>query len=1156
MRRIRAAFSEYLYDSSVNVKDRSFVVFSFVLIAELIFGAIPLGILMKEPVSSSLATFAGAVFFGLYVFYAIKKDKIGQAKIVISIILIFIFLPVMFFTNGGVYGGAPVSLLLGGIYINMILVGKLQIVMNILYSLSMILCWIVGYLHPEMVTQFEREGVYIDSISGLLIVNIVIILLMTFHTKLYERENEIAKQKTREAEELNKNQNRFFSSMSHEIRTPINTVLGLNEIILRQEDASEEIRRDARNIQGAGKMLLALINDILDISKIEAGKMTIVPVEYNVGDLVSEMVNMIWLKAEEKGLEFKVDIDPNIPMRLFGDEVRIKQILINILNNAVKYTHEGSITLHMECEQTDEENVLLKITVSDTGMGIPPEAIPHLFDSFQRIDEEKNRYIEGTGLGMSIVKQLVDLMNGNITVNSVYAQGSAFTVTLKQKVVSDTRIGNLQVAGGSGNASEARFEHSFYAPDARILIVDDNEMNLEVEVKLLSGTEMTIDIATSGKDALKKTIRQKYDVIFMDHIMPEMDGIECFEEIKKQKGGLNTEAPVIVLTANAGGENKTLYNEAGFNGYLVKPVSGKQLEDTLLTFLPEEKVIRNENIELTAGTVNTASGYFKKKSVVITASSMSDLPESVIKAFQIGIIPFVIKTDHGVFWDGVETVSDELIRYINEGGETAASGPPTVEEFKQFFAGQLKKAHQVIHITVASGMSKEYANALEATKALENVSVVDSGTLSTSTGIMVLIAARLASRNEPAEEIIKELDAARKRIHCSFVLANTDFMTKGGHLTERTNRFMKSMWLRPSLRIKNNDLGVDRIFMGNLKQCYEFYIRRALPKTANPELDVLFITYADISEEHLLWIVEQVNKRFAFERIIIQKASAAISTNCGPGTFGLLYMDKGDVSYNIGSMIPKETVEAEEDEDTFDTAANEDEAEAVATELQSILEQAEEVQDIVSEDRKAPKLVAVEPKWYDGLECLDGESAIKNSGSEETFKSVLQIFYDSADQKESEIKEFYESEDWENYTIKVHALKSSSRLIGAMELGREAESLEMAGKSSDIEYIRANNDRVMKMLESLKDALKGVCGGDETSEGDQGPLAEDFMMEGFFDMVREAAQNFDYDGIENAFSELEGYRIPEKDKELFNTIREGFDIIDYDSILNALDKRV
>ena len=1144
----------YIYDSSVDLKDRSFILFSIAVLGALIV-AVPAGMYMGEPIEATVSTGAGALFFIIFVTFAFKKKIIDKARIIICMILVFVFLPSMFFTNGGVYGGTPVWLLLGTIYIVMILDGKMRIVMAILNAVVMIACWVVGYYYPQYIVAYNRMGNYFDSIMALLIVGTVVYVILLFQNKLYQRENEIAEQKTREAEELNRTQSHFFSSMSHEIRTPINTVLGLNEIILRQEDASEEIRRDARNIQGAGKMLLALINDILDVSKIEAGKMTIVPVEYSVGDIVSEMVNMIWLKANEKGLEFKVDIDPNIPSVLFGDEVRIKQILINILNNAVKYTHEGSITLHMECERTDEEYILLKITISDTGMGIPPEAIPHLFDSFQRVDEEKNRYIEGTGLGMSIVKQLIDLMGGDIAVNSVYAKGSAFTVTLKQKIVSDTNIGNLQVAGGAGESSGARFEHSFYAPDARILIVDDNEMNLEVEEKLLSGTEMTIDLITSGKEALKMTLKHKYDVIFMDHLMPEMDGIECFEEIKKQKGGLNKEVPVIVLTANAGGENKTLYNDVGFNGYLVKPVSGKQLEETLINFLPEEKVIRNENIELAGGTMNTAAGYSKKKSVIITTSSMSDLPESVVKAYQIGIIPFVIITDHGVFWDGVETVSDELIRYINEGGKNVQSGPPIVKEFREFFAAQLKKAHQVIHITVTSSMSKEYENALKATEAMENVTIVDSESLSTATGLLVLIAAKLAARNEPVEEIVKEIEAAKKRIHCSFVIANTDFMTRGGHLTERTNRILKSLWIRPSLHVKNNVFGVGRLLMGNLKKCYETYIKRALPKTASPERDVLFITYADIAEEHLLWIVEQVEKRFKFDRIIIQKASAAISSNCGPGTFGLLYMDKGDVSYNIGSMIPKETAEYEEEEEKPEITIEEEEAELVASELQSILDQAEDLQEQVSEEIVAPKLVAVEPKWYDSLTDLDAEAAIKNSGSEEIFKSVIKLFYDSADQKESEIRGFYDSEDWENYTIKVHALKSSSRLIGAMELGREAESLEMAGKGSDIDYIKANNDRVMEMFRKVRDQLSSVCGGN-TEEADSKPVAEDFMMEGFFDMVREAAESFDYDGIENAFSELDGYNIPEKDKEIFDKIREGFDNINYDSILAALDGRV
>ena len=403
---------KYMYDSTINLKDRTFVIFSTLLITELVFIGIPLGFLMNKPTSSALTILISVSFLALYVFYTIKKNKIKSAKIVISIILVFALLPITFFTNGGINSGAPVSLLLISIYINIILEGRTQFIMNVLYSVMLYTCWIMAYYNPDMVTEYSRKSAFIDSLSGMLIVNVMFCVLLSFNARMYKKENEISREKSIELEELNKAQNRFFSSMSHEIRTPINTVLGLNEVIMRQEDASEEIKKDARNIQGAGKMLLALINDILDVSKIEAGKMDIIPVNYSVASLLSEIVNMIWLKAEEKGLDFRADIDPDVPETLFGDEIRIKQILINLLNNAVKYTREGSVTLHMECENVNDKDVLLKVSISDTGMGIKREALPHLFDTFKRVDEEKNRFIEGTGLGLSIVKQLIELMGG------------------------------------------------------------------------------------------------------------------------------------------------------------------------------------------------------------------------------------------------------------------------------------------------------------------------------------------------------------------------------------------------------------------------------------------------------------------------------------------------------------------------------------------------------------------------------------------------------------------------------------------------------------------------------------------------------------------------------------------------------------------------
>ncbi len=1124
---------EYTYDSSISLKDRSFVIFSFVLIGELLFGAIPSGIIMHEPLSSTLSTLLGAIVFSIYVASAIRRKKIARAKIVVTIILVFIFLPLMFFTNGGVYSGVPVSLLLGGLYINMILDGKLQIIMNILYSAAMIVSWMIGYYNPELITEYDRKGAFIDSILGLLIVNAVVFVLLSFHTKLYEKENRIAGEKTKELEEMNRAQNRFFSSMSHEIRTPINTVLGMNEIILRQEDASEEIRKDARNIQGAGKMLLALINDILDVSKIEAGKMDIVPVNYNVSSLLSEIVNMIWLKAEEKGLKFNVDIDPDVPETLFGDEVRIKQILINLLNNAVKYTPEGSVSLHMECEFPDSGEALLVIQISDTGMGIKPEALPHLFDTFQRVDEEKNRYIEGTGLGLSIVKQLVELMGGEISVNSVYSQGSTFMVTLKQGVSSDKKIGDLSITGNGGMSNTEKFEHSFHAPDARILIVDDNEMNLQVEKKLLAGTDMTIDLALSGQDALSLTLQNRYDVIFMDHLMPEMDGIDCYEKIRTQKGGMNVNAPIIVLTANAGGENIELYNNTGFDGYLVKPVSGSQLEEMLLMHLPSEKIIGTKTSEMTGAALNTASRYSRKKPVLVATSTMIDLPQHVLRDLNVSVIPYTVTTDEGVFYDTVDIDSEELVRYMKDETKGVTSDPPTEDDLVAFFSSELKKAHHLIYITLTTGSSREYGRAVKAAKTFDNVTVINSETLSSGTGILVMIAARLAQQNLPVEKIKAELEEAKQLIRCSFVIKSTDVMARRERISPFMNSILNALWLRPMLRVKKDKLGVGRFLFGSEKKCYAKYIEHAVPSNIYPDRSFVFITYAGMDEDDLLWIEEKLNERMKFEHVIFQKASAGITSNCGEGTFGILYIVKGNHNYNLGSLFTSKSEEGD------------------------FLEEADdETEDVVLEDLASDDVIESdtadvdETKWYENIDGLDAKAAIQNSGSEEAMLSVLRMFYDSYEAKAGELQHYFDTKDWENYTIKVHALKSGSRLVGVLKLGDKAEALEMAGKRSDIDFIMANHKDLMDSYRTIRDDLEPMMGSDE----DLPDIPED-ILEDAYAGLSEFAYSKDYELARMVMDSVREYRLPEEDKDRFDRIQNCLSVMDWDGISSIISEK-
>ncbi len=1131
LRRLNERVSSYLFDSSIYIKDRTFVLFTSLELMALLLNAVA-AVILGDPLTSALASLMGVAVGVVILTILVRMDKIKVAKIAIALVLVLILRPAAFFTKGGVDNGTMVMMLLGSYYLIMVLDGVFRIVICLIDTSLLVTCGVIAYHHPEYLTAYYRKSNYTNSFVQYIIGLVVLTILISFWTRILQKETRLAEEKTKELEELNRSQNRFFSSMSHEIRTPINTVLGLNEIILRQEDASEEIKKDARNIQGAGRLLLALINDILDVSKIEAGKMDIVPVDYNVSSLLSEIVNMIWLKAEEKGLKFEVDIDPGVPEVLFGDEVRIKQILINLLNNAVKYTKEGSVSLHMECETGDGRDALLKINVSDTGMGIKPDALPHLFDTFQRVDEEKNRYIEGTGLGLSIVKQLVELMEGEITVNSVYGQGSIFSVTLKQGISSDNRIGDISISGIGSMSGQEKFQHSFHAPDARILIVDDNEMNLQVEEKLLDGTEMVVDLAMSGAEALKKTLQFRYDVIFMDHLMPEMDGIDCFENIRSQKGGLNQNTPVVVLTANAGGENIELYNNTGFDGYLVKPVSGRQLEDMLMVHLPAEKVISIAGSEMTGSRLNTASGYTKKKPVIIATSTMSDLPQNIVKELQISIIPYTVITNEGVFYDNIDIDSEELVRYMADKTKMADSEPPTEEALTAFFAGELMKAHHLIYITLTTGSSREYGRAVRAAESFENVTIVNSEMLSSATGILVMIAARLAQQGLPVEKIVSELEEAKQYIRCSFVIKSTDIMARRDRISPMMNSLLNALWLRPFLRMKKDKLGVGGLLFGSDRNCYGKYMDHALPATVFPDTSFIFITYAGMSEEELMWVEKKVRERVDFDNIIFQKASAGISSNCGEGTFGLLYLVKGNRNYNFESLFAKLKEQEKFDEYDEEETENTDDTESLTSDETP----GEAADESISET-----------KWYEEIPGIDPEAAVKNSGSEEAFLSVLKIYYDSYEVKSGEIQKFFDSEDWENYTIKVHALKSSSRLVGAIQLGNDAEAMEMAGKERDTGYITAHHEALMNEYRTIIDALTPELG-----VADDRPDIPADMLKDAYAGLSEFAEAMDYELAKMVTDSVKEYRLPEDDSERFVRLGECLSRLDWDGIKEIL----
>ena len=418
------------------------------------------------------------------------------------------------------------------------------------------------------------------------------LLLLIFNSIVMMNYNRELSEAAQQANQANEAKSYFLSTMSHDIRTPMNAILGLNEMVLR-DCGDDNIRMYSESIRTAGSTLLGIINDILDFSKIEAGKMEIINVDYGSASLLNDLVNMVQKKAEDKGLSFNLDIDRNIPMTLNGDEIRIKQVIINILSNAVKYTSEGGITfsVHAQKLQDKQDSVMLRISVADTGTGIKPEDLDRLFVAFERIEEKKNRNIEGTGLGMAITQRFLDMMGSHLEVESEYGRGSVFSFELEQRVVKWDPIGDFEEAFRRSLRERANYKEKFTSPDGRVLVVDDTPVNLTVFVSLLKRTGLKIDTAESGDEGISLFVRNHYDVIFLDHMMPDKDGIETLKEMKDMTDTPNTGTPVICLTANAISGMREMYTNAGFDDYLTKPIDAERLEMMLLQYLPEDKVL-------------------------------------------------------------------------------------------------------------------------------------------------------------------------------------------------------------------------------------------------------------------------------------------------------------------------------------------------------------------------------------------------------------------------------------------------------------------------------------------------------------------------------------------------------------------------------------
>ncbi len=448
----------------------------------------------------------------------------------------------------------------------------------------------------------ELEQSVRSLVSGFVIATLVSIAIGAFISiflarvldRLTKQEQEfneqVLKLEKQAADKASEAKSRFLADMSHEIRTPINAIIGMNEMILR-ETQSKDIRSYSNNIKQSGHNLLQLINGLIDFSKIEEGKMEIVPARYSVREMIAYFVNSISDRARAKGLELVFDIDPDIPSMLYGDDTRINQIVVNLLTNAVKYTEKGTVFLTVKCKKKDtvENRALISFEVKDTGIGIKESDMARLFESFERLDAEKNRNIEGTGLGMTITKKLLELMGSELSVASVYGQGSTFSFDLWQKIEDGTPLGDYRHSSDTDNEDEY-YKESFHAENARILVVDDTEMNLLVISNLLKKTGIKIDTASSGEQAIELADKNKYDVILMDQRMPKMDGTEAMNRIRSLPSKKNTATAQICLTADVIKGAKDRYMQQGFDDYLTKPVDGSELEKMLLKYLPDDKI--------------------------------------------------------------------------------------------------------------------------------------------------------------------------------------------------------------------------------------------------------------------------------------------------------------------------------------------------------------------------------------------------------------------------------------------------------------------------------------------------------------------------------------------------------------------------------------
>jgi len=855
-----------------------------------IFGMLEMFLIMEEskimlPVMGTLLVIIAATLIGTF-----KYRKYELAAKVLGFIIIVIIFPIMFIANDGVNSGSTIWLALGLWYIFIMFRGRTLAIFLIMTILADGAAYLLGYFHPEiLIPMTSRQSVYIDSFFSLIVVSFIGGITFQIHVRIFEKEHELNLKQKEELKQSSESKDIFFANMSHEIRTPINAIMGLNELVLRYSE-QEEVQECAQDIQIASNMLLNQVNDILDLSQMELHKMHLVPVNYQIKEVVSDLVELIRVQTDKKNLDLYVDIDKNLPQIINGDEKRLKQILLNILDNAVKYTEEGSVTLSVMGEEYTEDSVKLNIKVADTGIGIRKENLDGLYDAFNRYDEARNKRILGTGLGLAITKQLVDMMEGEILVDSIYRKGTIFTITVTQKIIDASPIGDTEYQGKIIE-TKAEYKPLFEAPEARILIVDDSNMNRMVASRLLTATKVVIDTASSGAECLEMTKQKFYHVILLDYLMPDMNGLETLRAIRGQENGLCRESAVISVTANAISGARQIYMEQGFDGYVEKPIQGKLLENEILQFIPADIIEYREDESVSAESVEQIHrlSQRKRKRIYITTDCTCDIPQELLEKYDIKLMYLYIKTPNGRFADTREIDSDSIAQYLTLERCDAYGDKVSVEEFEEFFAEALTQADEVIHISLASKVGKSHGVALEAAKGFDHVHVIDSGQISCGQGLVVLYAAKLATEGKTAIEVCREVDKMKNHVHTSFIMPSADIFYQTGRTSAMVAKLCRIFQLHPYAGLKQRKVVLYTLLMGNLVKAWRHGIFWSFRNKKKINTDIVFITHVGCSVKQQEWVKKEILKQVPFEKVIVNKTSFTTACSVGMETIGYAY---------------------------------------------------------------------------------------------------------------------------------------------------------------------------------------------------------------------------------------------------------------------------